>query len=80
LKGRITRCARCNKERSKAARAVAGALIDRARSGGESPRGMLIEDIDGRPPAAHPLAVFLTEAGFLRGAMGFQATFPHASR
>jgi len=63
-------------ERSRAGRAVARVLIDRARSGGESPRGMLIEEIDGSPPANHPLAPFLTGAGFILGAMGFQATFP----
>ena len=63
-------------ERSRAGRAVARVLIDRARSGGESPRGMLIEEIDGSPPANHPLAPFLIEAGFIPGAMGFQATFP----
>ena len=34
---------------------------------------MLIEDIDGMPPAAHPMAPFLVEAGFLAGALGFQA-------
>jgi len=65
-------------ERSRRARAVACVLIDRARSGGDPPRGMLIEEIDGAPPAIHPLAPFLTEAGFILGAMGFQATFPRA--
>ena len=54
-------------------------LIDRARSGSTPPRGMLIEEIDGLPPSAHPLAPFLTEAGFVGGALGFQATF-HARR
>jgi ATP-dependent Lhr-like helicase len=63
-------------ERSRAGRAVARMLIDRARSGGESPRGMLIEEIDGSHPASHPLSPFLLEAGFILGAMGFQATFP----
>jgi ATP-dependent Lhr-like helicase len=63
-------------ERSRSGRAVAHVLIDRARRGGESPRGMLIEEIDGSPPANHPLAPFLTGAGFVLGAMGFQATFP----
>ena len=63
-------------ERSRAGRAVARVLIDRARGGGESPRGMLIEEIDGSPPANHPLAPFLIGAGFILGAMGFQATFP----
>jgi ATP-dependent helicase Lhr and Lhr-like helicase len=62
-------------DRSKAARAVAHVLIDRARTGGESPRGMLIEEIDGTQPARHPISPFLTEAGFVAGAMGFQATF-----
>jgi ATP-dependent Lhr-like helicase len=62
-------------DRSKAARSVARVLIDRARGGGESPRGMLIEEIDGTPPSRHPLSPFLTEAGFVAGAMGFQATF-----
>jgi ATP-dependent Lhr-like helicase len=61
--------------RSKTARAIAGALIDRAREpvgSDEAPRGMLIEEIDGTTPAAHPLAPYLAEAGFISGAMGFQ--------
>jgi ATP-dependent Lhr-like helicase len=62
-------------QRSRAARAVAQVLIDRARSGGESPRGMLIEEIDGAPPGTHPLVPFLVDAGFISGAMGFQATY-----
>jgi ATP-dependent Lhr-like helicase len=62
-------------QRSRAARAVAGVLIERARTGGESPRGMLIEDIDGTPAPTHPLAPLLAEAGFIAGAMGMQATF-----
>jgi len=66
-------------ERSKRARAIAQVLIERARSGVDTPRGMLIEEIDGLPPSAHPLAPFLTEAGFIGGALGFQATF-HARR
>jgi ATP-dependent Lhr-like helicase len=63
--------------RARAARALAGVLIDRARQGGDSPRGMLIEEIDGLPPSAHPLARYLAEAGFVGGAMGFQPTFGH---
>ncbi len=62
-------------ERAKAARAIARALIDRAREPvgpDQAARGMLIEEIDGAAPAAHPLAPFLTEAGFVAGAMGFQ--------
>jgi ATP-dependent Lhr-like helicase len=73
--------------RSKAARGIARVLIDRARSSGgpisapsaeeraDSPRGMLIEEIDGVAPARHPMAAFLLEAGFTAGAMGLQATF-----
>jgi ATP-dependent Lhr-like helicase len=59
-------------DRSKVGRAVARALIDRARSGVESPRGMLIEEIDGETPATHALAPYLAEAGFIAGALGFQ--------
>ena len=62
-------------ERSKRARAIARVLIDRARSGEDTPRGMLIEEIDGLPPSAHPLAPYLAEAGFVGGALGFQATY-----
>jgi ATP-dependent helicase Lhr and Lhr-like helicase len=62
-------------QRSRVGRAVSRALIERARAGGDSPRGMLIEEIDGVPPAAHTLAPYLAEAGFSGGAMGFQATF-----
>jgi ATP-dependent Lhr-like helicase len=63
-------------QRSHAARAVAHVLIDRARTGGDTPRGMLIEEIDGAGPTGHPLAPFLIEAGFVGGALGFQATYP----
>ena len=62
-------------ERSKTARAVARVLIDRARSGGDAPRGMLVEEIDGMPATVHPMAPYLTDAGFVAGAMGFQASF-----
>jgi ATP-dependent Lhr-like helicase len=62
-------------QRSRVGRAVSRALIERARAGGDAPRGMLIEEIDGVPPAAHALAPYLAEAGFIGGAMGFQATF-----
>jgi ATP-dependent Lhr-like helicase len=63
-------------QQSRVGRAVARVLIERARSGGETPRGMLIEEIDGRPPAGHPIVPFLVEAGFVGGAMGFQGTYP----
>jgi len=46
-------------DRSRIGRAVARVLIDRARTGGESPRGMLIEEIDGAPPERHPMAPLL---------------------
>ncbi|HKB10370.1 MAG TPA: DEAD/DEAH box helicase [Vicinamibacterales bacterium] len=62
-------------DRSKVARAVAHVLIDRARSGGDAPRGMLIEEIDGVAPTLHPMSTFLGEAGFIAGALGYQATF-----
>ncbi len=65
-------------DRSKSARAVARVLIDRARTaavGSDSPRGMLIEEIDGISPVLHPLTAFLIEAGFIAGAMGLQASF-----
>jgi ATP-dependent Lhr-like helicase len=66
-------------DRSRTGRAVARMLIDRARTGGDAPRGMLIEEIDGTPPSRHPMAPFLAEAGFVAGAMGFQATFRRVS-
>ena len=62
-------------DRSRIGRAIARVLIDRARTGGDAPRGMLIEEIDGGPPVRHPMATLLTDAGFIAGAMGMQATF-----
>jgi ATP-dependent helicase Lhr and Lhr-like helicase len=67
-------------ERSKTARAIAAVLIDRARSGDEAPRGMLIEEIDGAPPAAHPIAPHLKDAGFVAGALCMQATLSRSPR
>ena len=63
-------------QRSRAGRAVAHVLIDRARTGFDGPRGMLIEEIDGTPPATHAMAPWLVGAGFIAGALGFQATYP----
>jgi ATP-dependent Lhr-like helicase len=63
-------------QRARIARAIARALRERSRTpvGEErAPRGMLIEEIDGVPPSAHPIAPHLARAGFLTGAMGFQA-------
>ncbi len=61
-------------ERSRVARAVAGALLERARSGGDTPRGMLIEEIDGVAASLHPIAPIFVESGFSAGAMGLQMT------
>ena len=58
------------------ARTIARVLLERARSGGESPRGMLIEEIDGGPAAAHPVARFLTEAGFTQARSGSRRLMP----
>ena len=58
--------------RSRVARSVAHALIDRARAGGDTPRGMLIETIDNAPASTHALVPYFVEAGFAAGAMGLQ--------
>ena len=63
-------------QRSRTAQAIARALRERSRMPvGEDqvPRGILIEEIDGLPPSSHPLAPYLAKAGFISGAMGFQA-------
>jgi ATP-dependent Lhr-like helicase len=63
-------------QRSRTAQAIARALRERSRMPvGEdlAPRGMLIEEIDGLPPSAHPIAPYLARVGFISGAMGFQA-------
>jgi hypothetical protein len=54
-------------------------LIERARSGGDAPRGMLLEEIDAAPAGDSPLAPFLLEAGFIRTAMGLQAVLSRQS-
>ncbi|HTK28290.1 MAG TPA: DEAD/DEAH box helicase [Vicinamibacterales bacterium] len=58
--------------RSRAGHAIARVLVDRARGGADGPRGMLIEEIDGAPPPAHPLMPFLLDAGFVAVAGGVQ--------
>jgi ATP-dependent Lhr-like helicase len=55
--------------RSTRARALARALAALAR---DETRGLFIAEINGRDPAAHPLAAFLAEAGFHPSPMGFQ--------
>jgi ATP-dependent Lhr-like helicase len=62
-------------QRSRAARALATRLIERARMGGDTPRGMLLEEIDGAPASTHALSQTLAEAGFVRGALGMQGTY-----
>jgi ATP-dependent helicase Lhr and Lhr-like helicase len=56
--------------RSTTGRALARALAALARD--EHRGGLLLAEINGREPAAHPLAPFLIEAGFNPSAMGFQ--------
>ncbi len=56
--------------RSTVGRALARALAARARD--EQRDGLLLAEINGRPPAEHPLAPYLIEAGFNPSAMGFQ--------
>ena len=54
--------------RQQTGRAVAGELT---RLATESARqGLLVAEVNGRPVADHPLAPFLDQAGFTRGAMG----------
>jgi ATP-dependent Lhr-like helicase len=63
-------------QRTRVARAIARALRERSRTpvGDEqSTRGMLIEEIDGVPPSAHPIAPYLARVGFQAGAMGLSA-------
>jgi ATP-dependent Lhr-like helicase len=63
-------------ERSSTGRAIARALLERSRQPlgpDEAPRGMLIQEIDGRESNAHLFGRYLVEAGFVAGAMGFQA-------
>src|SRR5262249_40062804 len=40
-------------DRSKVARAIASVLIERARAGGDAPRGMLVEEDDGHAASLH---------------------------
>ena len=62
--------------RTRAVRALAQTLIQRARSGDETPRGMLNEEIDGSPAALHPFRTEFVAAGFILGALGLQGTRP----
>ncbi|MGE3958084.1 MAG: DEAD/DEAH box helicase [Vicinamibacterales bacterium] len=60
--------------RARVARGVARALMERAMGGGEGPRGMLLEEINGAPASTHPLARIFIEAGFSAGALGLSIT------
>ena len=63
-------------QRTRVARMIARALRERSRmpmGEEQAPRGMLIEEIDGVPPSAHPMAPYLAKVGFLSGAMGLSA-------
>ena len=55
------------------ARALAGLARDEHRG------GLLLAEINGQPPAEHPVAPFLIEAGFNASAMGFQMRRPPAA-
>jgi ATP-dependent helicase Lhr and Lhr-like helicase len=57
--------------RSLVGRALAGRLAQYARVDEGQP-GLLVADINGIPAADHPFAVFLADAGFSPGAMGYQ--------
>jgi ATP-dependent Lhr-like helicase len=59
--------------RTNTARAVASRLFQLATAA-EGRRGMLIAQLDGVDIGEHALAPYLVEAGFVRGAMGFQAS------
>jgi ATP-dependent Lhr-like helicase len=64
--------------RTNTARAVASRLFQLATASAGR-RGMLIAHVDGVAVSEHPLAPYLIEAGFVRGAMGFQAAHRGAS-
>jgi ATP-dependent Lhr-like helicase len=55
--------------RSIVAREVAGALAAMATT-----TGLLVSEINGRPPGEHPLAAWLVEAGFSLTGMGFNVS------
>ena len=59
--------------RSWTARAVAERLYALATGGEAGRRGMLVGEINGISAQAHPIAPYLLDAGFVSGAMGYQA-------
>jgi ATP-dependent Lhr-like helicase len=60
-------------ERSTTARAIAERLFELASEPHGPRRGALIAQVDGVPVGEHAVAPYLIDAGFVRGAMGFQA-------
>ena len=60
-------------ERSTTARAIAERLFELASEPHGPRRGVLIAQVDGVPVGEHAVAPYLIDAGFVRGAMGFQA-------
>jgi ATP-dependent Lhr-like helicase len=60
-------------QRSRAGRAVARTLLERAARREEGRRGMLIAEIDGEPASTHPSARLFVDEGFAITAMGLQA-------
>jgi ATP-dependent Lhr-like helicase len=67
-------------ERSRVGAAIAAALVDLLRVAQGRPEAALVVEIDGGPPAAHPLAGYLGAAGFLPTAAGLQLTRRSAAR
>ncbi len=59
-------------ERSRAGAAAAAALAALAAEARGRGEGVLIEEVNGLPAGAHPLAGFLVEAGFVASAHGLQ--------
>ncbi|MFN8060295.1 MAG: crosslink repair DNA glycosylase YcaQ family protein [Vicinamibacterales bacterium] len=59
-------------ERSRVAGALARRLADLALVGDRRQGGLLIAELDGEPPHAHPLAPYLEDAGFVRSGLGYQ--------
>jgi len=67
-------------DRSRVARAVAQqfAALGQAAQG-ERHGGLLLSDVNGAPAQQHPLALFLTEVGFVPSSLGFHLRRPRPS-
>jgi hypothetical protein len=55
-------------------------MVDLVRVAQGREQAALVVEIDGGPPAAHPLAAYLGAAGFLPTAAGLQLTRRSAAR